>query len=96
MTNQKDLDDDKRPPISTRSISSITTLNEILDVLLGVAESIRERHTANLLCGPINQSEIVFFDSSRKWGLSPLLPGVELDSDIIQFPSDAPLVRFIW
>ncbi|MCH9775333.1 MAG: protein kinase [Planctomycetes bacterium] len=90
MTNQKDLDDDKRPPISTRSISSITTLNEILDVLLGVAESIRERHTANLLCGPINQSEIVFFDSSRKWGLSPLLPGVELDSDIIQFPSDAP------
>lgn len=90
MTNHKDLDDNKPPPMSSHSLSEVETLDDFLDVLLGVAESIREWHMENRLHGVIDPTEVVFLDSTGKWSLLPPSNGNEQAREIFPFPDDAP------
>ncbi|WP_417385747.1 protein kinase domain-containing protein [Gimesia sp.] len=86
MTDRQKLDHEQLQAALMRPDSSQSALKEILEVLLGVTESIRDRHQAGLLCGFISPSQIWFDETKRTWRVAFKTSDV---SEPIAFPVEA-------
>ncbi|EDL57476.1 serine/threonine protein kinase [Gimesia maris DSM 8797] len=86
MTERRKLEEKQLRAGPMRSDSSQSALDEIVEVLLAVAESIRDRQRAGMLSGLIDPSQIWCDESKRTWQIVFNASG---ESEPISFPAEA-------